>query len=296
MAERLFIPLVSHGIVEVAGPDARSFLQNLITQDLGTVGPRHAGYGALLTPQGRFLHDFLIVERGDSVLLECERTRIGDLVTRLERYRLRAKLTLADSSENWAVYALWGEGAAAALGLEPTPGAARSLGDGVAFVDPRLAALGGRALLPAATDAAVLTQLGFAPADAGDYDRHRLALAVPDGSRDLEPDKTVAAEGNLDALGAIAWNKGCYIGQELTTRYRHRGLVKRRLFPVAIEGPMPPPGTPVLAGGKEAGVMRSGAAGRGLALLRLEAASGSEPLTAGEARLVPLAFPFAVET
>ena len=296
MAEMRFARLAARGVVEVTGPDARPFLQNLVTQDLDTVSPARAGYGALLTPQGRFLHDFLLIERGDGLLLECERERAGDLAARLGRYRLRAKLAIADRSEAWTSFALWGADAATALGLGPALGNARRLGDGVVFVDPRLAALGARALLPVAGGGEALAALGFAAASAADYDRHRLALAVPDGSRDLEPDKTVAVEGNLDALGAIAWDKGCYVGQELTTRYRHRGLVKRRLYPVAVEGPLPAPGTPVLAGDKEAGVMRSGVDGRGLALLRLEAAAGAEPLVAGAARLFPLAFPWQVET
>ena len=103
-----------------------------------------------------------------------------------------------------------------------------------------------------------------------DWDRHRLALGLPDGSRDLEAEKTVLLEAGFDELNGISWTKGCYMGQELTARTKYRGLVKRRLVPVAVTGTLPAPGTPVLRGGVEIGTMRSGRDQSGLAVLRIE--------------------------
>ncbi len=126
------------------------------------------------------------------------------------------------------------------------------------------------------------------PANASeqDYDLHRLALGLPDGSRDLEAEKTVLLEAGFDELNGISWDKGCYMGQELTARTNYRGLVKRRLVPVAVAGPLPAPGTPVLRAGAEVGTMRSGRDALGMALLRLEALADG-PLACGEARLTP---------
>jgi tRNA-modifying protein YgfZ len=119
-----------------------------------------------------------------------------------------------------------------------------------------------------------------------DWDRHRLALGLPDGSRDLEPDRTVLLEAGFDELGGVSWTKGCYMGQELTARTKYRGLVKRRLVPVTVDGVVPQPGTPVLRDGIEVGTMRSGRDGRGLAVLRLDAVGGGW-LACGDARIEP---------
>jgi folate-binding protein YgfZ len=118
-----------------------------------------------------------------------------------------------------------------------------------------------------------------------DWDRHRLAAGVPDGSKDMEADRSVLLEAGFDELGGVSWSKGCYMGQELTARTKYRGLVKRRLVPVTVEGALPPPGSPVLRDGVEVGTMRSGRDGIGLASLRLDAIGTT--LQCGEARLVP---------
>jgi folate-binding protein YgfZ len=157
---------------------------------------------------------------------------------------------------------------------------------GVAFLDPRLPALGARALLPRGAAEDALRAAGFAAAALDDYDCLRIGLGVPDGSRDLEVEKSLLLESGFDELNGLDWDKGCYMGQELTARTRYRGLVKKRLLPVEIDGPIPASGTPVLSGEREAGVLRSAVDGRGLALLRLERLDdNAAPLTAGEARL-----------
>jgi folate-binding protein YgfZ len=141
--------------------------------------------------------------------------------------------------------------------------------------DPRLAEAGWRIL----TDRPL-------PTDAGPeaYDAHRLALGLPDGSRDMESEHSVLLEAGFDELNGVSWTKGCYMGQELTARTRYRGLVKRRLVPVEVEGPLPSRGTPVTRNGVELGEMRSGRQARGMALLRLAALKGAL-LACGEAVL-----------
>src|SRR5262249_25350174 len=151
---------------------------------------------------------------------------------------------------------------------------ARPLGDGVVLVDARLPALGARALLPRATARATLAGLGLAETGPEAWDRLRLSLGVPDGSRDLEPEKTVLLEANYDSLNAIAWDRGCEGGRGRTAGTKYRGLRKRGLAPVLRDGPAPEPGTPILRDGREVGEMRSSRDGLGLALLRLEALEG----------------------
>jgi tRNA-modifying protein YgfZ len=141
--------------------------------------------------------------------------------------------------------------------------------------------------MPRMTARSALVAAGLSEVDFADYDRLRLRLGVPDGSRDLIPEKSILLEAGFDELNGIDWNKGCYIGQELTARTRYRGLVRRRLMPVAIDGPMPAPGAIVTLDGREVGEMRSGHAGHGLALLRTEAALDSARLSAGEAVVIP---------
>jgi folate-binding protein YgfZ len=289
MAEKAFVPLRERGLLSVAGPDRRSFLQGLISNDVEKVAPDRAIYAAFLTAQGKYLHDFFIVERDDALLLDCEAVRLADLQRRLSLYRLRAKVTLGAADPGFAVFAAFGPGALAALGLKDEPGAAQPFAGGIAFVDPRLAALGARLAVPQESGSAALRDAGFVEQDFATYDRLRLHYGVPDGSRDLPIEKAILLEAGFDELNGVDWNKGCYIGQELTARTKYRGLIKKRLMPVTVEGPLPAPGTIVSLDGREAGEMRSGRDGLALALLRIEAVeaardSGQE-LMAGETRL-----------
>jgi hypothetical protein len=293
MADGLgFCVLAARGVIEVAGADRVAFLQGLVSNDVTKAGPERALYAALLTPQGKYLHDFFIAALGDTLLLDGEAARLDDLRRRLTLYKLRSKVTIADASARHRVIAAFGAGVAGALGLEETAGVAGRFGEGVAYVDPRLAGLGVRLVVPAATGDAALVALGWAAADDAAYDRHRLALGIPDGSRDLQVEKSILLEAGFDELNGVDWQKGCYVGQELTARTKYRGLVKKRLLPVAIAGPTPPPDTLIRLGAAEAGEMRSARDGQGLALLRLEAVAEAlrdgRPLTAGEARLTPV--------
>jgi folate-binding protein YgfZ len=287
MVERLCAVLEDRGVLEVTGADRCQFLQGLVSNDVANATPDRALYAALLTAQGKYLHDFFMVAIGDALYLDGEAARLADLKRRLGLYKLRSKVSLAEASDRFIIAAAFGDGALDALGLPPERGAATRFADGVAYVDPRLAALGVRLLLPRSVGAAPLAERGFRMSDAAAYDRLRLALGVPDGSRDLLVDKSILLESGFDELNGVDWQKGCYVGQELTARTKYRGLIKKRLMPVAVEGPLPPPGTPVMAGDQEAGEMRSGRDGIALALLRLEATADAKPLTAAGAKLTP---------
>jgi folate-binding protein YgfZ len=260
------------GLVAATGPDAVPLLQSLVTNDVEKVTPERSVYAALLTAQGRFLHDFFIVHWPDGVVLDCERARQDDLVKRLTLYRLRAKVQFASLNDSHVVALIWG--------------ARSDQSDGVALADPRHVALGHRAVLPRTDAQARLAAMGLSSGTSEDYDTLRLSLGVPDGSRDLEVERALLLENNFEALGGVDFNKGCYVGQEITARTKYRGLAKKKLLRVHGAAPLPPPGTIVLRDGKEAGELRSSLGTDGLALLRLDALEGGALDAAGVALTV----------
>jgi folate-binding protein YgfZ len=279
-----FALLDGRGVLAVSGPDCRGFLQGLVSNDVDKVGPAQARYAALLTAQGKYLHDFMMIGVGEAIWLDGEAQRLGDLKRRLQIYRLRANAALEERPD-LAVAAIFGTGALDAAGLSGGPGAARPFGSGAIFVDPRLTALGARCILPRADVRPSLVAAGLVESSFPAYDRFRLKLGIPDGSRDLALEKSILLEAGFDELNGVDWQKGCYIGQELTARTKYRGLIKKRLMPIEIEGPTLAPGTIITADGREVGEIRSSRDGVGLALLRIEPVVEGKPLQAGNATI-----------
>ncbi|HEX3430575.1 MAG TPA: hypothetical protein VHT03_06785 [Rhizomicrobium sp.] len=233
--------LSDRAIIAVSGPESRSFLQGLITNDINKLTPDAPLYAALLTPQGKILFDFLLYERESSVLIDCARVTAEVLDKRLTLYKLRAKVEIA-SRGDLAVIASWNG--------EATGG----------WRDPRLAALGARSL--------ALDYLEEPSLDA--YTAHRLELGVPE-SRDFGQDEMFALDADLEELNGVAFDKGCYVGQELTARMKHRGTARKKLLPIeASRGGLPSPGSRVLAGGSDLGTITSIYRNRGFALIRLD--------------------------
>jgi hypothetical protein len=237
--------LPARAVIAVTGEDRVAFLQGLVSNDVAVASPGRAVWAALLTPQGKWLADFFILSDGERLLLDCERAQLPMLLPRLTRYRLRSRVALSDAG--LLVYVAW-DGEPAVNGLTAP--------------DPRLPEAGWRVLSAAPIEA---------NASENDWDLWRLGLGLPDGSRDLESEKSILLEAGFDELNGVSWTKGCYMGQELTARTKYRGLVKRRLVPVKIDGRMPPPGAALLRDGREVGTMRSANSGRGMAVVRLEA-------------------------
>jgi folate-binding protein YgfZ len=284
MADARFVLLDNRGILAVSGPDRRAFLQGLVSNDVGKVAATRAQYAALLTAQGKFLHDFIMIEVDEAIWLEVEADRVSDLKRRLTVYRLRSRVSLEERAD-LAIAAVFGEGALTALGLAGEPGLAIRFGEGVALTDPRLTRLGGRCILPQTQTRTALAAAGLAESTWREYESRRIRLGIPDGSRDLALEKSILLEAGFDELNGVDWQKGCYVGQELTARTKYRGLVRRRLMPVRIEGPSPLPGTIVTADGREVGEMRSVCEGLGLALLRIEPVLAGKKLQAAGAAL-----------
>lgn len=206
MAEKPFyVKLKNRGLIHLEGPDRQSFLQDLITNDINQLTSNQLLYACLLTPQGKFLHDFFVIEGNGFTLLDCEGgERAQDLYNRLVKYRLRKDVQISVEEKN-DVYAVFG----APLGLP----------------DPRDPEMGTRNF-----EKPALEEKPFET-----WDTHRISLTIPDGSRDLIPEKSTMDEAHMDRLGAIDYDKGCYIGQELTARMHYRGLGKKHLQTVNVD-------------------------------------------------------------
>ncbi|MEO5336809.1 MAG: folate-binding protein [Magnetospirillum sp. WYHS-4] len=288
MTAMSYTVLEERGVIDVTGEDRVAFLQGLVSNDVARAGPGRALWSAFLTPQGKYLYDFFLAEREGAFLLDCEGgERLAGFLKRLSMYKLRSKVELADRSAGTAVLALWGDEAPAVLGLPAERGIAAPCAGGVVFVDPRLPEAGLRLLAPRPAAIEFAESAGFSAASFADWDAHRLALGLPDGSRDLPVERALLLENGFDELDGVSFSKGCYMGQELTARTKHRGLIRKRLMPVAIDGPTPAPGTPILRDGEDAGEMRTARYNFGLALIRLEGMEGTNAMTCGGARLTP---------
>ena len=247
--------LPHRGIVEVKGPDALSFLQGLVTNDVERAVAGNAIYAALLTPQGKIVTEFMIVAVEGGYWLDCPASAAADLAARLGKYKLRAKVEIADRSVELAVAAL-DQGRTIA-------------GEIVAFADPRLAALGWRAVGRRDGLEAALRAASYRLAPTAEYERRRIALGVPD-SADIVPETAFPLDCNFEELNGVDFKKGCYVGQELTARMKHRASARKRFLPVSADVELPAPGTNVTLGEAPIGEMKSSVDRQGLALIRLD--------------------------
>jgi folate-binding protein YgfZ len=268
-----FLP--DRGVVKVSGEDARNFLNGLVTTDVTELKPAQGRFGALLTPQGKIVVDFLITEapggHGGGFLFDCPRALAKTLTDKLAFYKLRAKVAVENLSDSLGVIAAWdGEPAV-------TPD--------LAFADPRDQALGWRILAPQELAAKVAALIGADHVDASAYEAHRIACGAPRGGLDFTYGDAFPHETNMDRLHGVDFDKGCYVGQEVVSRMQHRGSARTRTVKVLLDGPSPEPGATILAGDKAVGTMGSTAGEMGLALIRTDrvadALSAGLALTAG---------------
>ena len=262
--------LEDRAILRVSGADAPSFLQGLLTNDVERLKPGEACYAALLTPQGKILFDMMVARSPDvdvtTFWLDCAAPQAADLAKRLGFYKLRAKVAVADESAERAVAAFWGG----------EPGAIEG---GLLYADPRDSRLGWRAILPRPIAAAIGTE------HVNEYEVLRISVVAPKGGVDFAHGDAFPHDANLDLLHGVDFDKGCYVGQEVVSRMKHRGTARRRIVRVKLAGPPPAPGTPVMDRELAVGVLGSSSGREALALLRLDrvedATAAGRTLSAG---------------
>jgi folate-binding protein YgfZ len=262
-----FLP--DRGVVKVSGEDARNFLNGLVTTDVDLVRPGLGRFGALLTPQGKIIVDFLITEapagHGGGFLLDVSRALAQGLTDKLKFYKLRAKVTVENLSDSMGVLAAW-EGEPA---MKPE----------LSFADPRNDALGWRILIPEELKQKVADVIGAELVDSEAYELHRIVSGAPRGGLDFMYSDAFPHETNMDRLNGVDFDKGCYVGQEVVSRMQHRGTARTRTVKIILEDFSPEIGLPVMAGDKQIGTIGSTSGKHGLALLRVDRAA--EALEAG---------------
>jgi folate-binding protein YgfZ len=274
--------LPERGVVKVAGEDARKFLNGLLTTDIAGVTPERPAFAALLTPQGKIMVDMIVAEApaedGGGFFLDCPRALAQTLVDRLNFYKLRAKLVIEDLSAALGVMGIWD--------------GQRSTEYGLCYADPRLPALGIRAILPPHLAAEAAADLGATLVEDREYEAHRIALGAPRGGLDFRYNDAFPHEADMDQLNGLDFEKGCYVGQEVVSRVEHRGTARKRVIPVTFHDFAPEAGVPVKVGEIEVGTMGSSARGRGLAMLHLgrigDALAAGQPIMSGGIAIHPV--------
>ncbi len=250
MNGRLTPPSAERRVIALGGGDREKFLQGLVTNDIRKLaeGPIHA---ALLTPQGKYLADFFLVPDGDRILIDVARSLADDLLKRLALYRLRADVEIVPTD------------LAVACGLGPAPEGA--------FADPRAEALGWRMIGPADS---------LPPSGRVDWDALRVEHLIPESGIELQPGESYILEWGFEQMGSVDFRKGCYVGQEVTARMKHKTELKKGMARVEIDG-RAAPGTAITAEGRAVGRLFTASGGRALAHLRYDRAGGE--MRAGEA-------------
>jgi hypothetical protein len=253
-----FLP--DRGVVKVTGEDARNFLNGLVTSDLTDLAPGMGRFGALLTPQGKIIVDFLITEapagHGGGFLIDVPRALAPALTDKLRFYKLRAKVAVENLSDGLGVLAAWdGE-----LAMKPD----------LCFADPRSGALGFRIVVPEDLKAKVAGLIGADLVDSAAYEAHRIASGIPRGGLDFSYGDAFPHETNMDRLSGVDFDKGCYVGQEVVSRMQHRGTARTRTVKIILDDLAPEPGATIVAGDKQVGTMGSAAGQNGLALIRTD--------------------------
>ncbi|MGN8115456.1 CAF17-like 4Fe-4S cluster assembly/insertion protein YgfZ [Labrys sp. 22185] len=251
------IHLLDRAILRLSGEDARSWFANLVTCDIAHLEPGQGRWGALLTPQGKILFDFLATIGEDGLYLDADAALAPDFAKRLNFYRLRAKVTV-EALPAWGVYA--------ALPPENV-----DIEGALVFPDPRRPELGLRILAPVAATADDATTA---------YHDRRIEFGIPEGGKDFRFGEAFPHEVLMDMLAGVDFKKGCFVGQEVVSRMQHRGTARNRIVPVTASATLPAAGTEIRIGDRPAGTLGSSVGKRGLALLRLDRVE--EGLAAGE--------------
>lgn len=255
-----FEVLVDRAIITLSGPERHSLLQGIITNNTDKLKDSNALYAALLTPQGKFLYDFFMVEIKDTIYLDCEKELMPKLFQRLLMYRLRSNCEIIDQSEKFNVIS------------------SHEKLEGIGFIDPRNTKMGYRTFVETIPEGQEITE----------YHHKRIKLGIAEGSRDFIPEKSIILEGHFESLHGVDFEKGCYVGQEVIARMKYRGKIKKQMFPVKLSGAAPDFGTDITDdNGNKVGDIRSNAGDHAIALFRIDKMEMGQSYDCGNIQVIP---------
>lgn len=277
--EQFYIPLEDRGVVSVGGPDAFNFLQGLLTCNMEFVTQNRVQYGCLLTPQGKLLYDFFVVYMEEGYLLDCPAAFIDDILRAFNKYKLESDITIKNMSDICHPVALLGDGIVSTIDPSGELGTAQNSELlGIVYVDPRGAILGGRCMCFCREPdyGSFFEEAGFQLSHRAAYDYARIYATIPEVGHDFPSGKCFPLDFGFDAIHAIDFNKGCFIGQEVTARMKHKADIKKALYPVTVAGGMPEAGADILLDGKKVGMFCSGLEDIGMAHLLKAAAQDAK--------------------
>lgn len=270
MTNNLYIPLKHRAVIAISGADSEKFLQGLITNDIKKA-ESSAIYALMLTPQGKFLYEFFIVKKDDEYLIDCSAADKDEILKKLKMYKLRSDVILTDLSDKYESVAIIGDGVFDAIGDAPhKAGSTKPFCKGVAYIDPRSEKLFGRSFIEIENEYQSFKAYEFSEGFIDDYEQARIEAGIADGDNDMEKEGSFPLDFAMNDIGAIDYKKGCYVGQEVTTRVHHRGKIRKRPYMVTADSPLPPKGTEVTSNGEKIGIMLSSNKNIGLALLQSE--------------------------
>ena len=255
MGQLKYCELENRKLLKIGDGEAEPFLQGILTCNLETILPESAGFGGLLTPQGKILFDFFVVRDGDNFLLDVDSGQIDELVRRLTFYRLRADVSFEICSDGTKVFACWDKGVQLQEADDDV--------EGIIITDPRLDKMGHRIYSKNAPK-------GMKSTSIEQYEAHRIELGVPEGGIDYHYGDAFPHEALYDQTGGVDFSKGCYVGQEVVSRMHHRGTARKRIIQISSQSPLPDAGSKITISDKNVGEITSAAGKKGLALLRLD--------------------------
>ena len=224
--------LEDRGILYISGVDAKDFLQNIITNDLNKVSDTNSCFSSLLTPQGKFLFEFLVTKHKEGYFLDCEKTQINDLFKQLSLYKLRSDVQILNLSNEFIVTALSYEKFKSIKGSEDKLGFTMKYIEDSIFLDPRNKKLGARLVINLEKLNLSLKKLNLKSSKSEEYYNLSFELGIPQKNTHKLKDKIFGLECNFEELNAINFQKGCYVGQENTSRIKLRSKLRRRILPI----------------------------------------------------------------
>jgi len=232
MEKNEVITLEDRGFIQVTGLEAKDFLQNIVTNDIEKVTNNSTVFSSILTPQGKYLFEFFVLKLKDSYLLECEKKSTTEIIKLLNFYKLRSKVDFADLGEKYVAAVISLEKFKEISASSLSKGSTASYQDDPVYIDPRNDKLGAKIISKLENIHLTIKKLNLKIVDKKKYYSKSFELGIPQINLNKLKDKIFGIENNLDELNGIDFKKGCYVGQENTSRIKLRNKLRRRILPV----------------------------------------------------------------